>query len=99
MRKIIPWRHQIHRRNPECRGLFVGKVRKGIPKIRVIPAQEPPRLIRSNGTPNISSSTPVRSIDVWIYHPDVMSKIGEYVLWEGEVWKITKLGLEPYCQA
>ena len=61
--------------------------------------RNPVGYVRRDETPKITDSIPIESIEVWLYHPDVMSKIGEYVLWEGEVWKITKLGLEPYSQA
>ena len=37
------------------------------------------------------------SIEVWLYHPDIMSRVGEFVFICGEIKRVTKTGLEPYC--
>jgi hypothetical protein len=85
------WVNKNHKRNPVCQcDRSIGENCEGC-----YPAT--PRLVRRNETPDISDSIPVESIEVWVYHPDVMSRIGENTLLHGTVYKITKFGLEPYC--
>ncbi len=35
-------------------------------------------------------------IEAWLYHPDILSRIGEYCLFGGVLQVITPDGLEPY---
>ncbi len=35
-------------------------------------------------------------IEVWLYHPDIMSRVGEYAYLHGHLHIVTKDGLVPY---
>jgi len=35
-------------------------------------------------------------ITAWIFHPDIMSRVGEKVLKDGRIYDITEAGLVPY---
>lgn len=81
------WIHRVHRRNPIRREEDSQPTKNEI-MFKGVPFEYRDRLG--------DDEEKLELIEVWLYHPDIMSRIGEYCLFRDRIFKITELGLVPY---